>query len=117
MSEERSYTGKDSDERVMQIGLAAAEAFKNPVFQVALTLLEAQTFKKWQSLPPENNKEAQHLRVLNQAHQEFLQLLVGFKSQAEQILAERQKMNDPAVQEAHRLDEQGFGLNLGGQQQ
>lgn len=97
-----------TEEQRLNAGSLASHALNNPVFQVIHNLLTVRYFEEFQRAPLEHQKAMQELKLKTMALQELLLQLGSLAAEAEKILQERAKQNDPVEKEKARIDSLGF---------
>ena len=99
-------------EQRLNAGQMAAQALNSPLENTIHEMRMWNIFTEWQrSLPKEENLR-RSLYYEARAMQAVALMKVSMVSDAQRIVEERQKQNDPAEQERTRMDKQGYGLDF-----
>lgn len=97
-------------EQRVNAGQLAAQALNSPIFNVVHELLTQKYYRDWMMSEAKEMKTRESHWYRQMALTDLMKEMVSMVSEAQVIVQERQKQNDPAEQERARLDEQGYGL-------
>ena len=100
-----------SEQRV-NAGQMAAQALNSPIFSVVHDLLSQKYYRSWLMSEAKEMKTRESNWYRQVALTDLMKEMISMVSDAQVIVQERQKQNDPAEQERARMDEQGFGLDF-----
>lgn len=103
-------------EQRINAGQAAAQALNSPIFNVVHELLSQKYYREWLKSDAKEVKTRESNYYRQVALTDLMGEMVSLVSDAQVIIQERARQNDPAEQERARLDEQGFGLNYAQEQ-
>ena len=101
-----------SEEERITAGQHAAQSLNSPIENVIHDLRMMQIFRQWQTSEPKEENLRRSLYYEARAMQETALLKASMVGEAQRIVQQRQKENDPVEHERQRLDEQGYGLNF-----
>ena len=99
------------DQRV-NAGQMAAQALNSPIFSVIHDLLSQKYYRSWLMSEAKEMKTRESNWYRQVALTDLMKEMISMVSDAQVIVQERQKQNDPAEQERARMDEQGYGLDF-----
>ena len=99
-----------SEQRV-NAGQMAAQALNSPIFSVVHDLLSQKYYRSWLMSEAKEMKTRESNWYRQVALTDLMKEMVSMVSDAQVIIQERQRQNDPAEQERARMDEQGYGLD------
>ncbi len=99
-----------ADQRV-NAGQMAAQALNSPILNVVHDLLSQKYYRSWLMSEAKEVKTRESNWYRQVALTDLMKEMVSMVSDAQVIIQERQKQNDPVEKERARMDEQGYGLN------
>lgn len=102
-----------TEEQRIQAGHEAARSLNSPILNVVHDLLMQRYFRLWQIEDQSDKWQRETLWYKQNALKDVLLEMSSMVTEAQEIVAAKQAVNDPAEQERRRLDEQGYGLNYG----
>lgn len=119
MLQQRQNESQDSEttrsqwtpEQRVNAGQLAAQALNSPIFNVVHELLSQKYYRAWMMSEAKEMKTRESHWYRQMALTDLMKEMVSMVSEAQVIVQERQKQNDPVEQERTRMDEQGYGLN------
>jgi len=100
-----------SEQRV-NAGQMAAQALNSPIFSVVHDLLSQKYYRSWLMSEAKEMKTRESNWYRQVALTDLMKEMISMVSEAQVIVQERQRQNDPAEQERARMDEQGYGLDF-----
>jgi hypothetical protein len=103
-----------TSEQRISAGQMAAQALNSPIFSVVHDLLSQKYYRSWLMSEAKEMKTRESNWYRQVALTDLMKEMVSMVSEAQVIVQERQKQNDPAEQERARIDEQGYGLDFKG---
>ena len=120
MLQENQKSSQDSEttrsqwtpEQRVNAGQMAAQALNNPIFNVVHEMLSQKYYRSWLISDAKEVKTRESNWYRQVALTDLMKEMVSMVSEAQVIVQERQKQNDPVEQERVRMDEQGYGLNF-----
>ncbi len=120
MSQQRQDGSQDSEtirsqwtsEQRVNAGQMAAQALNSPILSVVHDLLSQKYYRSWLMSDAKEMKTRESNWYRQVALTDLMKEMVSMVSDAQVIIQERQKQNDPAEQERARMDEQGYGLDF-----
>ena len=101
-----------SPEQRVNAGQMAAQALNSPIFSVIHDLLSQKYYRSWLMSEAKEMKTRESNWYRQVALTDLMKEMISMVSDAQVIVQERQKQNDPAEQERARMDEQGYGLDF-----
>jgi hypothetical protein len=99
-------------EQRVNAGQMAAQALNSPIFSVVHDLLSQKYYRSWLMSEAKEMKTRESNWYRQVALTDLMKEMVSMVSEAQVIVQERQRQNDPAEQERARMDEQGYGLDF-----
>jgi hypothetical protein len=103
-----------TSEQRISAGQMAAQALNSPIFSVVHDLLSQKYYRSWLMSEAKEMKTRESNWYRQVALTDLMKEMISMVSDAQVIVQERQKQNDPAEQERARIDEQGYGLDFKG---
>ena len=100
-----------SDQRI-NAGQMAAQALNSPIFSVVHDLLSQKYYRSWLMSEAKEMKTRESNWYRQVALTDLMKEMISMVSDAQVIVQERQRQNDPAEKERSRMDEQGYGLDF-----
>jgi hypothetical protein len=101
-----------TSEQRISAGQMAAQALNSPIFSVVHDLLSQKYYRSWLMSEAKEMKTRESNWYRQVALTDLMKEMISMVSDAQVIVQERQKQNDPAEQERSRMDEQGYGLDF-----
>jgi hypothetical protein len=105
-----------TQEQRVNAGQMAAQALNNPIFNVVHDLLSQKYYRSWLMSEAKEMKTRESNWYRQVALTDLMKEMISMVSDAQVIVQERQRQNDPVEQERERMDEQGYGLDFNQQE-
>ena len=120
MQQEKQSGSQDSEtirsqwtsEQRINAGQMAAQALNSPIFSVVHDLLSQKYYRSWLMSEAKEMKTRESNWYRQVALTDLMKEMISMVSDAQVIVQERQRQNDPAEKERSRMDEQGYGLDF-----